>query len=73
MEDDDIDNYCCSCSHPKNINSQNAYVQTNITEVDENIRLNNLMFCKFISHELDKYEGNERITIMQKILDVLKN
>lgn len=71
-EDDD---HCENCSPHKKIKtyrSQNVYVQTNITEVDENIRLNNLMFCKFISHELDSYQGNERMTIMQKILDAFK-
>lgn len=55
VEDDHIDD--CFGSHSKKINSQNVYVQTNITEIDENIRLNNLMFCKFISHELDKYQA----------------
>ncbi|RVE45134.1 hypothetical protein evm_010243 [Chilo suppressalis] len=41
-------------------------------EIDENTRISNLMFCKFIAHELDKYEGNDRFDLMQKILEVLK-
>lgn len=50
----------------------NTYVQTDSFEIDENTRQNNLMFCKFVSHELDNCIGNERYEKMQKILEVFK-
>lgn len=49
-----------------------TYVQTESFEIDENTRLNNLMFCKFISHELDNCIGNDRYEKMQKFLEVFK-
>lgn len=41
-------------------------------EENENIRISNLMFCKFISHELDRYTGDERYNLMQEIIKVFK-
>lgn len=47
----------------------NYYVEEN----NENIRISNLMFCKFISHELDRLDtDDERYTIMQQIIGVFK-
>lgn len=54
-------------------NKRDAAVMTTfpyLPEIDENTRLNNLMFCKFISHELEKFEGDERYNVMQKIIEV---
>lgn len=44
-----------------------------VQDLNENIRISNLMFCKFISHELEQHTGKKRYNIMQKIIEALKD
>lgn len=36
--------------------------------INENMRISNVMFCKLLSHDLQQYSGNKRLIMMQKII-----